>query len=64
MKKPFNNTLNQINEGGIVYEGTVKVKMEYLLIEKDRRISALESQLQDCRNENIALRSQMYQLDC
>lgn len=31
------------HEGGVIYEGTVKVKMECLLIEKDKRINELES---------------------
>ncbi len=36
-------------EGGVIYEGTVKVKMECLLIEKDKRINELESELQDSK---------------
>lgn len=41
-KTSFNNTLNfNQTDGGVVYEGTVKIKMEYLLIEKDKRIRGL-----------------------
>ena len=41
-RRSMGSTFSQY-EGGVIYEGTVKVRMECLLIEKDKRINELES---------------------